>query len=474
MCILPADNESANGIPSPLLTRLSEAVEQRLGLHFPPNNLKDLERKIVAAAGELGFADAAACAEWLLSSPVSPERIETLAGHLTVAETYFFRDRRIFDILQDHVLPECVGIRQERERYLRLWSAGCATGEEPYSLAILLARLLPRLKDWHITLLATDVSPVSLNKAAEGVYGEWSFRDSPVWLKDTFFERIDRMYRIAPRIREMVTFSRLNMVQDFYPAILNNTNAMDLIFCRNVLMYFSRRHAGAVVHNLCRCLAEGGWLVLSPVEIPGLDLPPQLRPVHFPGAVLYRKETETKRCTGSPAVLPPAVAVTPASPVRAKTADRPHQRAPVRLPAKPEPEPARPEPDADRVRLRANEGRLAEALALCEQAIQADKLNPSLHYLQATILEEVGRPDEAAAALQRTLYIDQNFVMAHFALGHLLQRSGRVREAGKHLGKAASLLKSYGLEDIPPEAAGMNAARLIELIEAIRDGVTRR
>jgi len=136
----------------------------------------------------------------------------------------------------------------------------------------------------------------------------------------------------------------------------------------------------------------------------------------------------------------------------------------------------------------ADQGRLAEALAVCEAVIPADKLNPALYYLQATILQEMGRTGlnpalyylqatilqemgrtgEAVVVLQRALYIDQEFAIAHFALGHLLQGQGRHREAGKHLAKACSLLQGLGHDEVPPEAEGMSAGRLIELIQAMQ------
>jgi chemotaxis protein methyltransferase CheR len=111
---------------------------------------------------------------------------------------------------------------------------------------------------------------------------------------------------------------------------------------------------------------------------------------------------------------------------------------------------------------------------VCEEAKKYDKLNPALHYLQATILQEMGKLDDAAASLQRALYIDQEFAIAHFALGHLMQRRGKCKEAGKYLEKARSLLQGYEQGDIPPEAEGISAGRLIELINAMQDMEGRR
>src|SRR5262245_38410480 len=125
------------------LPRISELIARTIGLHFPPERRADLQRGLESAAAELGFENGAACAKWLLSAPPTPVQLNTLANHLTIGETYFFRERKTFDALESHVLPELIRARST-ERRLRIWSAACSTGEEPYSLAILLQQLLPQ------------------------------------------------------------------------------------------------------------------------------------------------------------------------------------------------------------------------------------------------------------------------------------------------------------------------------------------
>ena len=184
-----------------------------------------------------------------------------------MGETYFFRERRAFEILEQSLLPGLIAARRKTEKRLRFWSAGCSTGEEPYSLAILLDKLIPDLKDWNVTILATDINTGALRKAEEGIYSDWSFRDNPPWFKEHYFEKVDgNHHRLLPRIRKMVTFSYLNLSEDHYPALQNNTNAMDFIFCRNVLMYFAPGQIGLTVERFHRSLLDGGCLIVSPVE----------------------------------------------------------------------------------------------------------------------------------------------------------------------------------------------------------------
>jgi chemotaxis protein methyltransferase CheR len=462
-------------IPPLLLTRLSGFIETRMGLHFPPERLYDLERGICSAAGEFGFDTVEPCIEWLLSSAVSHSQIKILASHLTVGETYFFRDKRIFEILEAHVLPEIINLRRGREQHLRIWSAACSTGEEPYSLAILLTRIFPDLKDWNVSILATDIAPLSLMKACGGVYGEWSFRDTPRWVKDGCFKRIKNKFEIDPSVKKMVRFTSLNLAEDPYPAIINATNAMDIIFCRNVLMYFSRDRAHAVILNLARCLVDGGWLVVSPVDVPGTEFPPFLHPVRFQGAVLYKKGPKPTADIVRPILETPGAKQKIAGVGNIKkTAPAAGVRRQDTVPQVLDHTLNKSGEMSNQARQLADRGKLADASAVCEEAIKYDKLNPALHYLQATILQEMGSDGAAAASLQRALYINQEFAIAHFALGHLLQRQGKKKEAGKHLEKAHSLLKMYEHGDIPPEAEGLSAGRLIEMITTMQDIEGRR
>src|SRR4030081_182852 len=133
--------------------RLSALIAERMGLHFPLERLTDLQRGLAGAADEMGFDDVAACADWLLSAPLTKAHLQVLASHLTIGETYFFRDKRTLDVLAGRVLPELIQARRGHEQRLRLWSAACCSGEEPYSLAILLHQVLPDLAEWHITIL---------------------------------------------------------------------------------------------------------------------------------------------------------------------------------------------------------------------------------------------------------------------------------------------------------------------------------
>ena len=466
-----------------ILSDFSKFVEERMGLHFSEERFRDLERGLFSAVREFGYEDACSYLDWLRSTPLSHSHVEMLASHLTVGETYFYRDKGSFDAIGEHILSGLVQSRRGKEQRLRFWSAGCATGEEAYSIAMLIDSIVPDLKDWSITILATDINPHFLEKAAEGVYREWSFRDTPKWVKDRYFTKTKDAFELLPRIRKMVTFSYHNLVDDPYPALINNTSAMDIIFCRNVLMYFSKERAKQVVRHFNRCLLDDGWLVISPVEHSHVRSS-LFKGVNFPGATLYKK---AKRYD----VNAPLTHTVTESPIP-KWDDAASQLLYdiPRVPAKEEigrpgetamPDEALPLlPPEDgaaasmllQAREAADHGRLSESLELCEKAIGSDKLNPSLYYLYATVLQESGRTDEAAAAFRRAIYIDQDFIIAHFALGNLMRRQGRHKEAVRHFDNASSILKAYGQDDILPESEGISAGRLVEIIQTMRPAGT--
>jgi chemotaxis protein methyltransferase CheR len=397
-------------------------------------------------------------------------------------------------------MPALIQSRRQCGQTLRIWSAGCATGEEAYSLAILVQRMIPDFRQWNITILGTDINPHALGKAESGIYGEWSFRNAPDWLKNGYFRPTGKgHYEIISSVRERVTFTYLNLMEDAYPSLTNNTNAMDIIFCRNVLMYFEPAFAAQVVRRHCLSLVEGGWLIISPTDN-AQTMTETMEIVHFPSAILYRKNASgTARSPAAPfpAQLEPPEQIV----IRPAATTKQHTRRPAALAVDKAPSP-RPsdyrqalalyqqgrygEATAQATtllscrqnkvqamnliaRIHANQGDLASARQWCLQAIDADRLNPVGHYLMAVVLLEQGQTDGSMQELKRTLYLDPYFVLAYFTLGNLYRQQGRHKEAGKHFENALLLLDACPPEEILPEAEGMTVGRLAEIIHTLCD-----
>ncbi len=428
-------------IPNALLSKFSRFINQQMGIYFPKNRWLDLLRGICSAAREFGFDDVEECIHWLISSPLKKNQVEILACHLTVGETYFFRETKIIEAMEQYVLPEMIKEQRQNGKRLRLWSAGCCTGEEPYTLAILLTRMIPDIKDWNITILATDINPLFLQKAAEGIYREWSFRGTPYWIKDTYFRKLaDGNFEILPSIKRMVKFSYLNLVEDMYPSIFSDTNAMDVIFCRNVMMYFSPDIVKKIVAKLHDALLDDRWLIVGSSETSQFYFP-QFITVNFPGAILYKKiNKEMKKSPRIENYIPNVFSEDKTNPIRFLDSDihfipNPELETEVKVTEEEkkkwdvveEEDQSLTPIEAIEILYKsgdykgtiqkieenigdyeknptvikylakacANQGKLNEALVWCEKAIVLDKLNPQFYHLRAAILEEQGYIEKA-------------------------------------------------------------------------------
>jgi chemotaxis protein methyltransferase CheR len=467
-------------VPDALWQRVGEFIAQHTGLDFPGERRSDLQRGLAAAATEFGLADAASCAEWLLAESLTQPQLHVVASHLTIGETYFFRERKAFDALAEHLLPELIRRRRGRGQCLRLWSAACSTGEEAYSLAILVRQLLPDWQDWTVTILATDINERFLQRAAAGIYGEWSFRESAAGFKERYFTATSNgRFAIAPEIRNCVSFAQLNLSQDRLLLPAADAHGMDIIFCRNVLIYFTASHARKLVENLHHALVDGGWLVVSPSECSQV-LFSSFAAVNFPGTILYRKCKPEER---PPIWQPPSyvvaertAALNAPQPLRSYAADRHTETAGTPPPfaaaaAQLAPVSSQPAPNPTAISLQtralADQGLHADARASSEQWIASDKIDAAAHYVHAMILQEMGERQAARDSLDRAVYLKPDFALAHFALGNLARAEARPAQANKHFANALQVLRSWPPDALLPESDGMSASRLVEIITTL-------
>jgi chemotaxis protein methyltransferase CheR len=452
--------------PDNLWMRVSRHLESEIGLHFSAEQRADLERGLAAAAKHFGLPDAKTCAAFLLTQRVTAAERQVLAQCLAIGETYFFRDESFFRNLEFAILPELLRDRREKGRRLRLWSAGCSTGEEPYSVAMLLAGMLPDWREWDISILATDLNAEALRKARAGIYRQWSIRSNlPASAKRFLATRPDGHHEVHPDIRRLVRFDALNLADDCYPSVSNSTTAMDLVLCRNVLIYFESRRVAAVLTRLGRALAPDGWLLATSAELPVARMP-GLRRVGLPDMVAMRREDPPQAAAAAaPAPLAPPAArrilpALPPLPVRPVTS----------TPTTPVPQPAdEPAGLASLARTCADSGDLERAATLCRQAMEADKSDPELPYLLATILSEQGLAKEAGSALRRTLYLCPDHVLAHVSLGNMALREGQARALQRHFSAALVQLSARDPQAVLEGSGGMSCGEL----EAIITGTLR-
>ncbi len=279
-------------MPKPQLIELRKHLLNNLGLNFTESREEELYKKIGFAAKEFNYKNTNAFINWIANNNLNPNQIEKLAAFLTIGETYFLREIKALDYLEHTYLPDLIYKRRGKNQRLRIWCAGCSSGEEPYSIAIILKKVIPDIKNWNITILATDINATFLEKARTGIYTKWSFRGIPESFKTENFKEFGKdKFQINPEIQRMVTFSYQNLAKDTYPSLVNNTNAMDIILCRNVLIYFSDKGIKQVTTRLYNCLTKEGILVVSPVEMSNL-ISPKFSRIQHNGITIYKKIQE--------------------------------------------------------------------------------------------------------------------------------------------------------------------------------------
>lgn len=501
-------------VPNHLLGRLSEFVQDQIGLFYPKERWLELLKAIKEASAEFGFDDVESCINWLLSSPLRKNQIEILAKKLTVGETYFLREKKTIEALETKVLPFLIKSRSKTNKSLKIWSAGCCTGEEPYTIAILLTQLIPDIENWDINIYGTDINPEFLQKASVGIYRSWSFRNTPYWLKEKYFNTVENsLFEIKPYIKKFVKFSYLNLAEDIYPSYNNCFHDIDLIFCRNVLMYFQLKMTKKIGNKFFETLNNDGWFIVGASETSHI-LFPEFISVTFPGAILYRKDRNNIFKDDDVQIYDPKQ-------LKFSYIEKEEKNKIPTLPSmeflnikieekitekiKEEKEFNSDEIDEDsengfyaealnfyRIseyqlaidmlrdsfsdkqmksqeiilisRSYANLGNIDKALIWCEKAIAIDKLNPGYYYFHGVILQEKGKFMAARTSLKRAIYLDSDFVIPHYMLGNINRQQGRIKESDKNYENVLSLLELFKRDDILPESEGMTAGRLKEVI----------
>lgn len=378
---------------------------------------------------------------------------EVLLEELSVGETYFFREPDQLAFIRDAVLPDLAA--RAGPAGLRAWSAACATGEEAYTLAMLLGDA----GCGAFRVLGTDVVRSRLAAAERGSYRRWSLRGVPDAAAGRWFGREGDRFRVRDEVRAAVTFAPLNLADPRRAYVAAGAWGMDLVLCRNVLIYLDDATTRHVAARLMDALAPGGWLFLGASDPPLAGLVP-CEVVTTGGGVAYRRPRRAAAPVPSaaPSARPPAGA-----------AMQPLAATPAGLPAA-TPDPAVPAPDAAeaaaRVRALADRGELDEAASACAAALRAHRDSPELLVLHSTLLLTARRFAEAAAAARSALYLDRGCAVAHLALGSAAARSGDAAAARRSLRNAADLLRALPAGEGVPASGGETAARLLAVAEA--------
>ncbi len=275
-----------------LKTQFVDLIAKQTGIEVREQNLRALKENIDLRVQELKIKSPEGYYHLLASqTPESDREWQQFVCLMTNRESYFFRDKGQFKLLRNHVFPDLIE-RKKTTRLIRICSAGCSTGQEPYSLAILLQELIPDIERWQIKIYGIDINKDSLAIAGKGVYNNWSFRIVGEEIKQRYFKQINNEYHLNPDIKKMVKFHRVNLVKDIFPSDEFDLSDMDLVICRNVFIYFVELAIVRVLDKFYNMLQPFSYLMTGHAEvaIPNLK---RFQTKLFPESIIYQRPSES-------------------------------------------------------------------------------------------------------------------------------------------------------------------------------------
>ncbi len=453
-----------HSISQDLLINFIELITAQTGLAIRDQDRNTLSRKIWTRMNRLG-----------LTSPQFYYRLLSIgAGQnnrewqefvllLTNIESYFFRDRGQFSLLRTQILPEIIE-RAAQTKTLRIWSAGCSTGEEPYSLAMLVWELLGDRPDWQVTIIGTDINEDALHRARCGRYTSWSFRTTDETFQQKYFTTTRNYYQINERLRSMVKFRYLNLFKDAFVALDPPLEQIDLILCRNVFIYFEPSAIAQTLDKFYYRLKECGYLMTGHAELYNQNVS-QFQTKIFPESVIYqRPQPQFIPVREIPPSLPRSplprlekpLAVThstprPIDPTVALLAQAQYlftlkkysvaldkAQQVLRLQAE------NLEAHYLVAQIRANTGHYEQAVQSCHRVLSLDPFSVKAYTLLAQIAEEVGDREGTKNFLKKIIYLEPKSLFAYGELSYIYELEGHWQKARKMYKATLTLL-----EDLP-------------------------
>ena len=454
----PQNNHMDKRLDDDLFTLFSHFLEEQVGLNFGGNNRYLLNQGIFNRVKEIGIRDAREYYQYLKTSKTQGNEFDLLLSEITINETYFFRNQPHFTALKEYALPGIVKRKRERGKRIRIWSAGCSSGEEPYSIAILIKEYLDDLESWNIDIIASDIDRKILGKAREAVYEKRSLKTVSKMLLNRYFEREGHGHRLKNDIRQMVDFRYINLLKPEKAMLSGDKWGIDLIFCRNVLIYFDSDNQKKVLNFFYDCLFDKGILFLGHSEtLMNIDVP--FIPERYKDAFLYRKVLKQEKTRGIRAKQEKdfkeigsynGIRPYPSQVVFNKSGDPGGKRKGV-FPQKekresaPEKNERRPEEYFNAATNAFDMENFEYAGEQLERFMKSRPNNPEAIFLLARIHLELGDKDMAIGKFLSALKGDPLMEKSRFFLGVIYREMGRVEEALIELGKAIYLNRDFAL-----------------------------
>lgn len=507
----------SNSLYENRISELADMVRDRFGLNFAFERWNDLRNAVVRFQKEDStFNNPAECLEYILSSTVSDNDIELFINRLTIGETFFFRDTNALRVLEFEILRKMSGRGSGLNGAVRIWSTACSSGEEPYTIAMICRR-----SALSSEIFGTDIDSKALIKAREGCYRKWSFRSEDTGFRDIYFRKVgSNSFLLEPCIKRMVNLTRLNLMDSAVPASLRD---MDVVLCRNVLMYFSAEGVNSVLDKLWDCLVPGGWLIATPSESGLLSSHGRFEPVNIDGVLFYRKNEEYEpQCrlvfdkyefqeSGESSTFgelgfesQPEVDISDLNDLFKESvvlSENVVEAEPLislseSCAATEQLEQAadlRGQGDTvgalllykkiieqditreDRITallsiagINADSGLADEAALWCAKVLELDRVSPCAHFLLGQISLQQGDRDAALARMRNAVFLDSEFIMAHVLLGNIYMENNESNGALRHFRIAMQELEKIDKDEPVPCSDNITAGRLLEMVRLVQ------
>lgn len=409
-------------------------AQRYLGMHrLEEDPTFTLRLKRVCAV--LHLQTAQECIEFWTHQAANPQTVQAVAAEFTVGESYFFRDRILYETLQNLLVPSW---RQSSKQSVSIWSIGCSEGQEIYSVAMVLDQQLPKTQGWEVCCLATDINPNVLQKARMGVYGQWSFRQMLPHYKELYFQPLGNGFRISEAIKQQVSFHYHNILSPKpRPNICKNAN-FDLILVRNVFIYFDEKSIATALENISNNLTKDGFLVTTHAEYLPSIFSKWFELIDASIPLLKKRDMTTKNAT-----------------------DESSENSAI--------------DDSIPAILPFFNSELLPEDSVLHRPVECSETNPSsdsgktpdLLYLQALVALQNRHYTQAIDALRACLYMDESRIDAHIALANIGLKTQQMHLVKRHLSQAKKLLSALPEDSILEQLGEMSVKALLDWIAKV-------
>jgi chemotaxis protein methyltransferase CheR len=383
-----------------LTPEIASQICRTAGIRMAASTPTQLAEWISQRCNALALPNAQAYAQWLADLTHLQQDREGLCNLLTSRETYFLRDHGVIDVLREDILKETIA-HKSADRSLKLWSVGCSTGEEAYTLSILVEETLADLKQWNVEILGSDIDQQALAQAHKAVYRAWSFRGCTPAFIARYFRSNGADLQLLDPVKQRVRFEQLDIVGDPYPDANKGMANADIILCRNVFIYLDDAAIQTALTKLVACLNEGGFLLCAPGELHA-HAHPHLKARIFAQALVYQKDSTVPHAAWATPTPLAAAIPTPVRPSIA-AAVKPTAQAEFVI-------------SLSKAWTLANRGEVAAATEMCDTLIRHQPLDADVRYLYAVLLLASGLTHKARETLRHVLYLDPQFAVAYAML----------------------------------------------------------